>query len=96
MRYEKCSGGGKIGSTVSLKAFSSIEGISLASKGDDSSKQGFVFTSIRYTLKSRSIMKSRPKHCNKKKRQQAVTCFEVPNIDDDMKEILVMKDESNR
>jgi len=60
LRYEKCSGGGNIGSTTNLRAFSSIDGISLAKRGDDSSKQGLVFTSIRKTLKFSSIMKSSP------------------------------------
>ena len=41
------SGGGKRGSTESLKALSSIAGIILAKRGQESSKQGLVFASIR-------------------------------------------------
>ena len=39
-------------------AFSSILGINLANNGLDSSRQGFVLTSISHGLKSSSIMKS--------------------------------------
>lgn len=37
-----------------------MDGISLASKGHDISRQGFVFTSIKYGLKSSSNIKSNP------------------------------------
>lgn len=57
----KCSGGKKTPSSPILKEFSSIVGISLARSGLDSSRHGFVFTSIRYGLNSSHIMKSRPK-----------------------------------
>ena len=56
----KPSGGMKIGSTVILKAFSNMFGISLASNGLESSRQGLVLTSITYSLNSSSIIKSRP------------------------------------
>ena len=49
-----------MGSITILKALSNIVGISLASSGLESSRQGFVFTSIRYTLKSSDIIKSSP------------------------------------
>ncbi len=58
------SGGGKIGSITSLKAFSSIPGINLPNNGHDSSKQGFVLASISQTLKLSSIKKSNPKTSN--------------------------------
>ena len=63
------SGGGNIGSNANLhyrkdviyfKALSTIVGIILPSKGEEASKQGLVFTSIKYTLKLESIMKSYP------------------------------------
>lgn len=53
-------GGGKMGSTAILKAFYIIFGIIRANKGDPSSKQGFVLTSINQVAKSSSIMKSNP------------------------------------
>jgi hypothetical protein len=43
-----------------LKALSIILGIILARRGHPNSKQGFVLTSIRYVLKSSSIIKSKP------------------------------------
>ena len=57
----KCSGGKKTPSRPILNEFSSIVGMSLASRGHASSRQGLVFTSIRYGLNSSHIMKSRPK-----------------------------------
>ena len=51
----------KIGSKAILKAFSSIEGMILASWGDDNSKQGLVFTSKIQGFSSESRMKSYPK-----------------------------------
>jgi len=52
---------GKTASTVSLNISSSILGSKVLSKLLDSSKQGFVFTSIKNMLKSSSNMKSYPK-----------------------------------
>lgn len=49
-------GGGNIGSTAILKAFSIIFGIILASKGDESYKQGFVLTYISQELNYSSII----------------------------------------
>lgn len=54
-------GGGNKGSRPIFRAFSIIEGIILARRGEDNSRQGFVFTSISQTLKFWSIMKSKPK-----------------------------------
>ena len=54
------SGGRKIGSSPALRAFSSIFGMSLARSGLESSRHGFVLTSIKYGLNSSSIIKSRP------------------------------------
>ena len=41
-----------------FKELSIIMGINLPSKVEDASRHGFVFTSIKYILKSLSIMKS--------------------------------------
>jgi hypothetical protein len=49
-----------------LSAFSTIVGIILLNSGQDSSRQGFVFTSISQTLKFSSIMKSSPNTFKKK------------------------------
>ena len=46
LEYAGSLGGGKIGSTAMRMAFSSIEGMILASKGQESSRQGLVLTSI--------------------------------------------------
>ncbi len=51
-----------MGSTASRIEFSSIDGIKRASKGEESSRHGLVFTSIKKTLNCSSIMKSSPKH----------------------------------
>jgi len=51
----------KIGSTAILKAFSTIPGMILASKGQESSRHGLVFTSISHVSNFSSIIKSRPK-----------------------------------
>lgn len=56
----KCSGGKNYESNPIFNAFSSMFGISLASKGLESSRQGFVFTSIKYGRNSSSIIKSSP------------------------------------
>jgi len=58
--WEKWSGGGNRGSTTKRSTFSSIAGIRRASRGHAVSRHGFVFTSIKYTLNSSSIIKSRP------------------------------------
>ena len=55
-----CSGGGNRGSTATLNAFSIMDGISLAKRGQQSSKQGLVLTSISQVLNCSSIMKSSP------------------------------------
>ncbi len=52
------SGGGKMGSIEILNALSSILGIIFDNTGQDVSKQGFVFISIKLILNSSSIMKS--------------------------------------
>lgn len=61
-------GGGNNGSKeilnkihVYVNALSSIFGITLAKTGEESSKQGFVLTSISHGRKSASIIISRPK-----------------------------------
>jgi hypothetical protein len=54
-------GGGKIGSIAILIAFSIIAGMILAKYGDESSKHGFVFTSINHGFISSSNIKSYPK-----------------------------------
>lgn len=56
---EKSFGGNK-GSIAIRKELSSIDEITRARRGQGSSRQGLVLHSIRYTLNSRSIMKSKP------------------------------------
>lgn len=51
-------GSGNSGSIAILKAFSSIEGIIRARVGEESSRQGFVLTSMSQGLKSLSKRKS--------------------------------------
>jgi hypothetical protein len=53
-------GGGKMGSIATLKAFSTIAGMILAKRGQESYKQGLVLTSMSQVLKLSSIMKSSP------------------------------------
>ena len=55
------TGGGNKGSRTIRKAFSSIAGIIDASSPDDSSKQGFVLTSISQGFNCSSSKKSYPK-----------------------------------
>lgn len=54
------SGGGNKGSAVILNIFSSMFGINLEINGDESSKHGFVLTSIKNGLNSSSNIKSSP------------------------------------
>ena len=56
-----------MGSMTSRRALSIMDGIIRARSGADSSKQGFVLTSIRKTLKVSSIMKSSPKSYARRK-----------------------------
>lgn len=54
------NGGGNIGSITILNKFSTIVGMILFKSGQDNSKHGFVFASIKNNLKLSSIIKSRP------------------------------------
>lgn len=57
----QCEGGGKIKSSVSLKALSKRSGIRQDSKEQGVSRHGLVLTSMSQVLKWESIMISNPK-----------------------------------